>query len=83
MQTIRVNLSERSYPIYIENNLLDRSGEYIKKETNCTRVAVVTDDHVAPLYLDRVEKSLSASGIECESIVLPHGETTKCIARLQ
>lgn len=82
MQRIDVELKERSYPILIENGILDKAGAAIREALGPCRVAIVTDDHVAPLYLQRAEQSLEAAGISYTAIVLPHGEQTKCIASL-
>lgn len=83
MRTIPVQLGDRSYPIYIESGLLDRAGEMILDTCGACAAAIVSDDNVAPLYLERVEKSLQAAGIRTASKVLPHGEPTKCLAQLE
>ena len=82
MQTIHVNLGERSYPIHIGAGMLDKTGEQVRRHLGACAAAIVTDDHVAPLYLQCVEASLDAAGIRYASIVLPHGERTKCIDSL-
>src|SRR3546814_3868138 len=38
---------------------------------------IVTDAHVADLYLSRVSASLAAEGVSASSLVLPAGEGTK------
>lgn len=82
MQKIIVPLSDRPYPIHIGSGLLDTLGQQVKEALGDISVAVVTDDHVAPLYLDRAVKSLEAAGLRVCSVVLPHGEQTKCLASL-
>lgn len=82
MQTITVQLSERSYPIHVQAGLLDQAGAYIRKACGDCAAAIVTDDNVAPLYLRRVEASLQAAGVRTASITLPHGEPTKCLDSL-
>ena len=79
MSTIQVHLGARSYPIHIERGLIDRAGEYFLSVFGQCAAAVVTDDNVAPLYLDRVMTSLAQAGIRAVSITLPHGERTKCL----
>ena len=83
MQTISAQLGSRSYPIHIGAGLLDRAGEMLLETCGSCAVAIVTDDHVAPLYLERVERSLQAAGFRTASKVLPHGEPTKCLAQLE
>lgn len=82
MPTISVALSDRSYDILIDNGLIDRAGEEILSACGSCKVAIVTDDNVAPLYLSRVETSLHQVGLVSASIVLPHGEPTKCLDKL-
>ena len=51
MQTLHVELGERSYPIYIGDGLLGRP-ELLARHIAGRQVAVVTNETVAPLYLD-------------------------------
>ena len=82
MNTLHVNLGERSYPIHIACGLIDQAGRWIREKLGACAVAVVTDDNVAPLYLARVEAALDAAGVRHAAIVLPHGEKTKCLDSL-
>ena len=82
MRTLSVALGERSYPIRIGEGLLDRAGSLIREALpGLSEVAVITDDRVAPLYLERVDRSLREAGFAPCTLVLPHGEQTKCLAR--
>ena len=83
MQTITVPLGERSYPIHIERGLLAKTGEMIREKLGDIAVAVVSDDHVAPLYMEEVVSSMEKVGLRVCSIVLPHGEQTKCLKSLE
>ncbi len=82
MPMITVPLGERTYPIHIGSGLLDCLGAHVLEALGEISVAVVTDDNVAPLYLARAMKSLEAAGLRACSIVLPHGEQTKCLEQL-
>ena len=82
MPMITVPLGERTYPIHIGSGLLDCLGALTLESLGEIAVAVVTDDNVAPLYLDRAVKSLEDAGLQVCTITLPHGEETKCLARL-
>ena len=53
VQVVRVALAERSYPIHIGSNLLGDAGLYAP-HVKAGRVAVVSNEVVAPLYLDQV-----------------------------
>ena len=53
MQTVHVDLpGDRRYPIYIGDGLLDRD-DLLQRHVPGQRVLVVTNETVAPLYLDR------------------------------
>jgi len=47
------------------------------------RVAIVTDDNVAPLHLKTLTEALEKVGVSSISMTLPAGESTKCWAELQ
>lgn len=74
MQTMQVDLGDRSYPIYIGENLLSNK-ELLLKHIRGNQVLVVTNETVAPLYLDRVLNSLSV--MKTSHLVLPDGEQYK------
>lgn len=77
MQTLIVDLAERSYPIYIGERLLDKP-ELFKRHLEGEQVLVVTNEVVGPLYL---EKTLSALDVPVKlSLVLPDGEAYKTLA---
>ena len=76
MQTFRVALGDRSYPIHIGGDLLEQA-DLIVPHLPQKRVAIVTNTVVAPLYLDPLQRSLEKAGIEVLSVVLPDGEEHK------
>ena len=76
MQTLNVDLGERSYPIHIGSGLLDRP-DLLLPHLAQKRVAVVTNTTVAPLYLERLTAALRAHGVAVTPIVLPDGEAYK------
>lgn len=76
MQTLTVDLGDRSYPIHIGAGLLDRP-EVILPHLAQKRVAVVTNTTVGPLYLARLTAALEAGGVAVASVVLPDGEAYK------
>ena len=80
---LKVDLGERSYPIYVASGLLPRTGNLIASVLAQPRVFIVTDENVAPLYLNTLTSSLSAEGISHNSIILPPGEQTKDFRHLQ
>ena len=72
---LTVNLGENSYPIFIENSIIKKSGEHISQIFSGQKIMIVSDDNVFPLYGQQVMDSLK--DYECHSLVLPHGEPTK------
>jgi 3-dehydroquinate synthase len=73
---VNVDLGQRSYPIHIGPDLLD-THELLLRHIPGKRVAIVSNDTVAPLYLARVKNALQDDGREVLSIVLPDGEQFK------
>ena len=51
MKTLNINLGDRSYPIYIGHNLLN-DKEIFQRHAKAKTIAIVTNDIVAPLYLN-------------------------------
>lgn len=79
--TLHVDLGARSYPISIGQNLLG-DLQVVAAHIAGPRVAIVTNTVVAPLYLDRLTKTLEAAGKHVTPIILPDGEEAKNWANL-
>jgi 3-dehydroquinate synthase len=77
LNTVPVNLGERSYEVRIGTGLIDRAGAEIAPLLRRKRVAVVTDETVAALHLPALEAALATEGIAVQSLALPPGEGTK------
>ena len=76
-RVVEAPLGARAYSILIGPGLIDDAGDEIAKVAPGAKCAVVTDAHVAPLYLDRLMASLDEAGLVAASIVCPPGEATK------
>ncbi len=81
MQTLRVELGERAYPIHIGERLL-ADASLVLPYLDLPRVAIVTNTTVAPLYLQQLSAALRSQGVEVISIVLEDGERYKNWATL-
>jgi 3-dehydroquinate synthase len=79
MQTLTVELGDRSYPIYIGTGLISDKS-LLKSAIRGNKVAIVTNETVGPLYLDKLKDSLS--GLDLLEIVLPDGEQYKTLEYL-
>ncbi|MCT7360175.1 3-dehydroquinate synthase [Thalassolituus pacificus] len=79
MNTLTVDLGDRSYPIFIGAGLLGNSAlftPYIKGR----QVLIVTNETVAPLYLQQVKEALA--GYQVDEVILPDGEAYKDLTTL-
>jgi 3-dehydroquinate synthase len=80
MQSLQVDLGERSYPIYIGSDLLQQRALF-EPHIIGRQVAIVTNDTVAPLYLEALRQTLT--GYAVEVVILPDGESFKNWETLQ
>lgn len=79
MITLEVSLGERAYPIYIGQGLLSRPG-LLRAHVPGQRALIVTNEVVAPLYLQTVQQSLG--DVRVDTLILPDGEHTKTLDTL-
>lgn len=77
---LTVHLGDNSYPIYIENNILDKAGSYISSCFSGKKILIISDDNVFPLYGEKLKTSLR--DYEVHELDLPHGEPTKAFETL-
>jgi 3-dehydroquinate synthase len=82
MKVVEVNLGDRTYPIYIGGGLLDQ-GELLRQHIPGSTALIVTNETIAPLYLDRCLQSVTANGVKAEVVILPDGEQHKTLEVLQ
>ncbi len=82
MQTLTVNLGDRSYPIHVGEGILPRVGEFLSQAGLRGKVAIVTNPTVAQLYLDAVHEALTDAGFEMIPILIPEGEEHKNLKTL-
>lgn len=76
--TLSVCLKENSYPIYIGSGLL-KETELLQEHLVKKQVLIVTNQTIAELYLDRVQKALP----DADQLLLPDGEQYKNLAQLE
>jgi 3-dehydroquinate synthase len=76
MRTLNVALGARTYPIHIGPGLLQRA-DLVAAALRTPRAAIVSNDVVAPLYLDGFMAGLANLGVGTTAIVLPDGEAHK------
>ncbi|PID46223.1 MAG: 3-dehydroquinate synthase [Proteobacteria bacterium] len=79
MQTLTVDLGDRSYPIYIGSGLLNRP-ELLTPFIHGKSTITVSNETVAPLYMAAVQANLH--GLQNCQVVLPDGECFKTLTVL-
>jgi 3-dehydroquinate synthase len=80
MHTLHVDLGDRSYPVYIGRDLL-ADQNLLAQHVPGSQVVIVSNDTVAPLYLDRVRSALADKSLITE-VILPDGEQYKTLETL-
>lgn len=77
MNAITVKAS-KTYQILIGRDILPQTGLLFREIVHkASKVMLVSDDNVFPLYGERVSSSLRKSGLDVFSFILPHGERSK------
>jgi 3-dehydroquinate synthase len=74
MQTVKVDLANRSYEVYIGSGLLGKTHP-VFDTCSASTVLIVSNETVAPLYMDRLLDSLADTDVH--SLILPDGESYK------
>lgn len=76
METILVNAS-KEYEVIIGTDILQSLGERCVSLLGKNRAVIVTDSNVAPLWLEKAEKSLNDAGTDTVSFIFEAGEESK------
>lgn len=71
MKVVEVDLGDRTYPIYIGRGLLDQ-GELLRKHIPGKTALIVTNETIAPLYLDRRGSARPSCGTRTLASVVLH-----------
>ena len=74
---VSVPLQRSPYDVHVGPGLLDQAGVLAAGVLKPGRCALISDSHVAPLYAERVSKSLRGAGFEPVALVSPAGEKSK------
>jgi 3-dehydroquinate synthase len=76
METLTVELGDRSYPIYVGHDLLQQR-ELLLPHLKSRQVCIVSNETVAPLYLQTLKATLA--DFDVQTVVLPDGEKYKTL----
>ncbi len=77
MTQLEVNLPNHQYDIAIEPGVLETAANSLRPMLKRDFVAIITDENVAPIYLEPLQTHLKKAGIESFAKTLPAGESTK------
>lgn len=77
MNTITVDLTTDSYPIYVGHNLLEQAGKLICSSTSGSKILVVTHPNIQKLYGAKLLASLETAGYSVTAATIPSGEHSK------
>jgi len=80
MATLKLDLGERSYPIYIDSKLFNENN-LLSQHIRATRVCIVTNEIVAPLYLNKLKAQLA--DYQVDEVILSDGEAEKSLANFE
>ncbi|MEI6128024.1 MAG: 3-dehydroquinate synthase [Pseudomonadota bacterium] len=83
MESVRVELGDRSYEIIINEGVLSNSGHIISALPIQKKIAVITNSTIAPLYLSALRASLENASFEVSEIIIPDGEEHKNLAQME
>jgi 3-dehydroquinate synthase len=74
-----VRTSEHSYRVLIGPGLLESVGDMIKEKLAPSPCAIISDTNVAPLFAEKIQKSLALAGFQSALITVPAGEHSKTL----
>lgn len=76
LQTVAIDLADRSYHIAIRGSLFDNPLSY-SELPNAASALIVTNTTVGPLYAARLERALTGKYAQVFTVTLPDGEAFK------
>lgn len=80
MKTLKVELGERSYPIYVRRGIISGIGE-IFRDLGCSqKCLMITDKTVGGLYGRMVQSSLAECGFLIQTVIVADGEGSKSLS---
>ena len=77
METVRVQLTERSYDIVIQKGLLDQMAKDLSSIQEGRQLVLISNDVVYGIYGEKVKDQLEAEGFDVYEYIIPDGERYK------
>jgi 3-dehydroquinate synthase len=81
IQTLTVKATSKSYPILFQPHAIGLRSSF-EDHIPGDKILVVTNDTIAPLYLDTLCRALAETGKSVFNVILPDGEQHKSIQSL-
>ena len=76
---MQISSGVHRYPALVGSNLARQAGVYLRKNVPGEACAIISDSNVAPLFADRIKKSLTSAGFRPFLITIPAGEKSKTL----
>lgn len=83
VEQVMVSLGDRSYPILIGRNILDRLPDLLKRTGARGAIGLVTDAHVDKAHGKTITRILAEAGFTPVVAILPPGEDQKRLTRIE
>ena len=83
MQTISVPLKSRSYPIWIENGLIDKLPDLLKPLNQGQKWVLFSQNGIFNHYGEELVRHLNKAKFSVETIFIPDGEDGKSFTELE
>jgi len=80
---IRIDIPHHPYDIQIEKGCLAQAGQWLRELWQPQKVVIVTDNHVASLYAEKVKLSLDDAGFQVAVFDFLEGEERKNLTTVQ
>lgn len=79
---IKVNLKDKTYNIFVKQNILSQSGKYIKELKISKKILIVTQNKIPIKFVNQLKASLHKAGFKTFLLLLPSGEQNKNLTSL-
>jgi 3-dehydroquinate synthase len=78
---VQIRGDTHCYAARVGSNSLRQAGAYVRKHMPRGTCAIISDTNVAPLFANRVKRSLISAGFKPTLITIPAGEKSKTLKR--
>lgn len=83
MPVLKVPLGERGYHITIRRDILHTAGACIPRRFYGHAATIITNNRIAPLYLETAQRAFSGCFTKINTIIIPDGERYKTVTQVR